>query len=141
MTTTLTTLAFVLVITMATWADQDAVLQKRSMPEVVLTGCIAQGSSSSVFVFDNAKRDPNSALERGERYLLTSVVEDVDLRTHLNHEVRIAGEVDLRVSAMPDLDPVPSDPKRPVNERTLPRLIAKTITMVSNKCPSGKPGL
>lgn len=113
---------------------QPTVQQKVALPEVVLTGCIVQGASPTVFIFDNAKKDPNSALEKGERYLLNSVIEDVDLRTHLNHSVRITGEVDLRVSAMPVREPTGSNLPRPGEERTLPRLNAKRLTMVSDKC-------
>lgn len=142
MKTILTTLAVISVMlgTVAARASQDPV-QRRAIPEAVLTGCVVQGSSSTLFILDNAKKDPNSAVEKGERYLLSSSVKDVDLRTHLNHEVRITGEVDLRVSAIPSREPVSSDPKRPANERTLPRLIARTITLVSDKCPAGKIGL
>jgi hypothetical protein len=113
-------------------AHQEPV--RRVAPEVELTGCIVQGSSSAVFIFDNAKTDPTSALEKGERYLLTSLIDDLNLRSHLNHQVRITGEVDLRVSAMPERRPAPSDPKGAVNEHTLPRLIVKSVTMVSDKC-------
>ena len=135
-----TTLAAALVVTLATAPTQASqarkpIVQERlPPPEVVLTGCIVQGTSPTVFIFDNAKKDPDSALEKGERYLLTSVIEDVDLRTHLNHLVRIAGEVDLRVSAMPVREPTGSNQPRPGEERTLPRLNAKRLTMVSNKC-------
>jgi hypothetical protein len=119
--------------TTCTEARQGAVPRKPALPEVVLTGCLVQGTSSTVFIFDNAKKDATSALEKGERYLLTSVVEDVDLRTHLNHMVRITGEVDLRVSTMPIREPVGSNP-RAGEERTLPRLNARSITLVSDKC-------
>ncbi len=135
MKATLTTLAVIVVLTSytaSTRASQDAV--RRVLPEEVLTGCIVQGSGPTVLIFDNAKKDPNSAGEKGERYVLTEAPKDVDLRKHLNHAMRITGEVDLKVSAMPDLDPVPSDPNRPVNERTLPRLIVRSVTMVSDKC-------
>ena len=132
----LTSLATVLVFTLAAsgaQAQQATIRQGLTPPDVTLTGCIVQGSTSTVFIFDNAKKDPNSALEKGARYLLTSVVEDVDLRTHLNHEVRIVAEVDLKVSAMPVREPAGSKPG-PGEERTLPRLNAKSLTMVSNTC-------
>ena len=140
MKATVTRLAAVLAITLGTaaiQASQATVPQKQMPPEVVLTGCIVQGSSPTVFVFDNAKKDPNNATEKGVRYLLASAVEDVDLRTHLNHEVRIVGEVDVKVSAdpvtappVPPVPPVPPDP-----EKNLPKLTAKSVTMVSDTCP------
>lgn len=119
-------------------AAQTVPLQRRGLPEVVLTGCIVQGSTPTTFIFDNARKDPNNAVEKGERYALTSTIEDVDLRTHLNHEVRITGEVDLRVSAMPVPDRGGSATQRAADERTLPRLNAKSLTMVSNRCPSAR---
>ena len=139
MKATITTLAVVLAFTLgaaATQANQEPV--RRVQPEVVLTGCIVEGSSPTVLIFDNAKEDPSSAVAKGQRYLLTSVVHDIDLRKHLNHAVRITGEVDLRVSAMPVREPLPTDPKRPADERTLPRLIVKSLTMVSDRCSPGR---
>ena len=148
MKATATTIAAVLAITLGTAVTQATQVpptappaqatapQKPMPPEVILTGCIVQGSSPTVFILDNAKKDPSSTTEKGVRYLLASAVEDVDLRTHLNHEVRITGEVDVKVSAdpvtappVPPVPPVPTDP-----EKTLPKLTAKSVTMVSDTC-------
>ena len=139
MKSTITTLAVILAVTLAIDARQEPVRQRVTAPEVVLTGCLVQGSSPAVFIFDNAKKDPKSAVEKGERYLLRPTIEDVDLRTHLKHQVRITGEVDMRVSAMPTREVGMSDPARPA-EPTLQRLIVKTVTMVSDKCPTGSSG-
>jgi hypothetical protein len=132
---TITALAVMLAVMsgfVAAEAHQEPV--RRVAPDVVLTGCIVQGSSSSLFIFDNAKNDAASALEKGNRYLLSSTVEDLNFRDHLNHQVRVTGEVDLRVSAMPERRPAPSDPNSAAAERTLPRLIVKSVTKVSDKC-------
>jgi hypothetical protein len=145
MRATVTTLAAVLAITLGTAAAQATQTaqttqaapttqepQKQMPPEVTLTGCVVQGSSPTVFILDNAKKDPASTTEKGVRYVLASAVEDVDLRTHLNHEVRIVGEVDIKVSADPVTPPVPPMPPDP--EKNLPRLKAKSVTMVSDTC-------
>ena len=135
MKSTITALAVILAVmsaTVAAEARQEPV--RRVAPEVVLTGCIVQGSSPSLFIFDNAKKDPTSTPEKGERYLLTVKGEALNLRAHLNHQVTVTGEVDLRVSAMPERRPSPSDPTSAAGERTLPRLIVKSVTMVSDKC-------
>ena len=133
MKATITALAVMLAVmsgSVAAAAHQEPV--RRVPSEVVLTGCIVQGSSPSLFIFDNAKKDPTSEVEKGNRYLLTFTVED--LRAHLNHQVRVTAEVDLRVSAMPERRPTPSDPPGAAGERTLPRLIVKSVTMVSDRC-------
>jgi hypothetical protein len=145
MRATVTTLAAVLAITLGTAAAQATQTaqttqaapttqepQKQMPPEVTLTGCVVQGSSPTVFILDNAKKDPASTTEKGVRYVLASAVEDVDLRTHLNHEVRIVGEVDIKVSADPVTPPVPPVPPDP--EKNLPKLKAKSVTMVSDTC-------
>lgn len=152
MKATVTALAAVLAITLSTAATQAtqtpptqaapatqaAAPQKQMPPEVTLTGCVVQGSSPTVFILDNAKKDPTSATEKGVKYFLASAVEDVDLRAHLNHEVRIVGEVDVKVSAdpvtAPPVPPVPPPPTDP--EKLLPKLTAKSLTMVSDTCPS-----
>jgi hypothetical protein len=131
----LTTLAGILATTLAACATQASQEPVRLVPpEVVLTGCIVQGSSPTVLIFDNATKDPKSAVEKGERYLLVSTVKEIDLRSHLNHDVRITGEIDMRVSAMPVREPLPGDPNRPADDRTLPRLVVKSVMMVSDKC-------
>ena len=132
------TFAVVLAVTScaaATDATQEPVLQRRVPPEVTLTGCIVQGSSPTVLIFDNAKEAPNNASEKGGRYLLASTISDIDLGKHLNHVVRITGELDMRVSAMPVREPDATDPNRPANERTLTRLVVKSVTMVAERCP------
>jgi hypothetical protein len=133
MNATITALAVTLAGTFgiaATEACQKPELQRVTAPEIVLTGCVVQGSSPTIFIFDNAKKDPRDANEQGERYLFVSAVENFDFRAHLNHQVRVIGELDMRVSAMPQRDVT--------FERTLQRFIVKTVTMVSDKCPSGK---
>ena len=148
MKATVTTLAAVLAFTLGTAAAQTTQTQappaapapqatdQKMPPEVTLTGCVVQGSSPTVFILDNAKKDPASTTEKGVRYFLASTVEDVDLRTHLNHEVRIVGEVDAKVSAdpvtQPPVPPVPPPPTDP--EKLLPKLKAKSVTMVSDTC-------
>ena len=115
-----------------TQAAQD---QKQVPPDVTLTGCIIQGSSPTVFILDNAKKDPADTKEKGVRYLLASVSEDVDIRTQLNHQVRVVAEVDAKVSA----DPVTAPPVPPVQpptdpEKSLSKLKVKSVTMVSDTC-------
>ena len=110
-------------------AQQAPTEQQKQPPEVILTGCIVQGSSPTVFLFENAKKDPANATDKGLKYLLVATAEDVDLRTHLNHEVRVVGEIDLKVVALPV-----TPPDKPQGESALPKLNAKSITMVSNTC-------
>ena len=99
-----------------------------------------QGSSPTVFIFENAKVNPSDANEKGVKFLLASVIEDVDLRAHLNHQVRITGEVDVKASTdpvvVPPVPPVPPPPTDP--EKALPKLKAKSVTMVSDTCQTGR---
>jgi hypothetical protein len=91
--------------------------------DVLLTGCLVQGSGPTVFVFQNAKTDPQIA-EPGATYLILPGTEDLNLRAHVNHTVQISGQ---------------SDGKRPArgtppDEKDLPTLTAKSLTMVSSTC-------
>jgi hypothetical protein len=132
------TAAVVLAVTLAcahTEARQEPVLQRRTAPELALTGCIVQGSGPAVFLLDKAKKDPSDAAEKAAKYFLSPAAPDINFRAHLNHVVRIAAEEDLKVSAMPVLEPSSPNAPRPGEERTLPRLIVKSVTMVSEKCP------
>ena len=99
--------------------------QQPAMPDVTLTGCIIQGSSPTVFIFDNAKKDPKSTTEKGVRYVAVVAAEDVDLRKNLNHQVQLTGQIELK--AVP-----PAGQK--VEEKDLPRFSAKALTSLSDTC-------
>jgi len=95
------------------------------VPDATLTGCLIQGSGPTVFIIDNAKMDPKSTTEKGVRLVVVAATEDLNLLQHLNHEVRITGKVDGKLP--------PAGTK--VEEKDLPKLNAKALTMVSNTCP------
>ena len=99
--------------------------QKAAVPEVTLTGCLVQGSTPAVFIFENARKDPKSTTEAAVKYLVIASAEDLNLRSHLNHQVRISGLPDGRIAP-------PTTQK--VDEKDLPRLSAKTVTMVADTC-------
>src|SRR5436190_8234352 len=61
--------------------------------DVTLRGCVMQGSAATVFVLDNAKKDPKSTTEKGVRYLVVPATEDLMLNAHVNHLVDIRGQV------------------------------------------------
>ena len=100
---------------------------KPTETDINLTGCLVQGSGPEVFVLQDARRDPQSTTEKGARYVVVSATEDLSLKTHLNHRVRILGVPDGR----PQPTPVAG---RPVDEKAIPRLSAKGLTMVSPTC-------
>ena len=105
---------------------QDPVTPQSSpKPDVMLTGCIIQGSSPAVFLLDNAKKDPKDTNEKGARYLIVAVGEDLNLRSNLNHEVQMEGQPEIKVL-----------PAGKVEEKDLPRFSAKSVTLVSNTCPT-----
>ena len=95
-------------------------------PDVKLTGCLVQGSGPTVFIFENAKKDTKSATEKGVSYMVVSTVADVNLRDHLNHQVEISGKADPK--------PAPVTGAAKIEEKDLPTLTLKTVTLVSNTC-------
>ena len=106
---------------------------KSTQAEITVTGCLIQGSSATVFVLQNAKRDPQSAAEKAARYVVVPATEDLFLRQHLNHQVRILG--------VPDGRPQPTPPAgSPVDEKQIPARNAKSLTMVSPSCGGGGGG-
>ena len=99
--------------------------QKPAVAEVTLTGCLVQGSTPAVFIFENARKDPKSTTEPAVKYIVLASTEDLNLRTHLNHQVRISGLPDGKVAP-------PTTQK--VEEKDLPKLSAKSVTMVADTC-------
>jgi hypothetical protein len=102
-------------------AAQD---QKPATQEITLTGCLIQGTTPTVFIFDNARKDPKSPTEKPVKYVVVAGAQDLNLRPHLNHEVQIVGVWDGRTA--------PAAPK--VEEKDLPRFTAKSVTMVADTC-------
>ena len=98
--------------------------QKPAPQEITLTGCVIQGSGPTVFIFDNAKKDPTSDTEKAVKYVVVAGPQDLNLRSHLNHKVLIVGTSDGRTA--------PMTPK--VEEKDLPRFTAKSVTMVADTC-------
>ena len=100
---------------------------KSTEAEITVTGCLAQGSSATVFVLQNAKRDPLSATEKTSRYVVVPATEDLFLSRHLTHTVRILGVPDGRPQPVPQAGGT-------VDEKLIPALSAKSLTMVSASC-------
>lgn len=103
--------------------------QTPAKPDVSLTGCLIQGSSPAVFLLDNARKDPKDKMEQGARYLVVAVGEDLNLRSNLNHEVLMLGQAETKTL-----------PTGKVEEKDLPRLSAKSVTLVSNTCSAPADG-
>lgn len=103
---------------------------KATEAEITVTGCLVQGSAPNVFLLQNAKRDPQSAAEKPARYVVAPATEDLFLKQHLNHQVRILG--------VPDGKPQPTPQAgAAVDEKLVPTLNAKSLTMVSASCGAG----
>ena len=100
---------------------------KPTEAEITVTGCLVQGSAPTVFVLQNAKRDPQSATEKAARYVVVPAAEDLVLKPHLNHQVRILGVPDGRPQPTPQAGGT-------VDEKLVPALSAKALTMVSAAC-------
>ena len=99
--------------------------REQKAPEIALTGCLVQGSAPTVFVLENAKKDAKSDTEKGVSYIIVASSPDLNLRTHLNHEVTISGQGDGKTA--------PATGTK-FEEKDLPKLTAKNVTMVSNTC-------
>ena|SRR5215471_866832 len=100
---------------------------QKNPPEVTLTGCVTQGSGPTVFILDNARANPRDQNEKGKAYLLVAATEDLGLAKHLNHQVSVTGISEVKMPATPPAGQKPA-------EKDLPKLTAKTVTMVSDTC-------
>jgi hypothetical protein len=98
--------------------------QKPPTQEITLTGCLIQGTTPTVFIFDKARKDPKSPTEKAVKYVVVPNAADLNLRPHLNKEVQIVGVWDGRTAPATDK----------VEEKDLPRLTAKSVTMVADTC-------
>ena len=103
--------------------------QKPAEVEITLTGCVIQGSGPTVFIIENARKDPKSTTEPAVKFIVVPATEDLNLRGHLNHSVTIVGVSDGK--------PVVLMTKK-VEEKDLPRISVKSVTMVADTCTSGR---
>ncbi len=101
--------------------------QKPAVAEITVTGCLVQGSTPTVFIFENVRKDPKSTTEPAVKYIVVAATEDLNLQDSLNHQVRIVGLPDAKVAP-------PTTQK--VEEKDLPKLSAKSLTVVSDTCSS-----
>ena len=109
-----------------TAAAEPAQQTPPTTPELKVTGCLVQGSGPTVFIIENAKQDAKSTTEKGVSYMVVGTVADVNLRDHLNHQVEISGKADPK--------PAPVTGSAKIEEKDLPKLNVKAVTLVSNTC-------
>ncbi len=95
--------------------------------EVTYVGCIVQGSTPTVFILENAKKDPADQQEKAISYVLATDLKDLAFRPHLNHEVRILGTLEQRTPPV-----VVAGEK--VAEKDMLKFTAKEVTVVSDRC-------
>ncbi len=94
--------------------------------DATLIGCVVQGSSAQVFLFENAV-DPAKKDDRPQTFKVVSQGEELDFKTHLNHRVQIDGVAETKA-------PPPPPPGGQVAERDLPILTVKSISHVATTC-------
>jgi hypothetical protein len=145
-------------------SSSSAAQSAQKEADVTLTGCLVQGSSPTVFILENAKTSTDAATAKGKSYVIQAAA-GTDLKQHLNHQVRIVGSEASMSGAGSSSSPsmgAPSSPgasaqapsaqpaspssqassaasqtpSRQTDERGLPRLSARTVTMVANTCPA-----
>jgi hypothetical protein len=131
MKTVLTTLAALAIVAVSLSARQDPQTPptQKDPVDVMLTGCLVQGTTPEVFLFDNAKKDPKSTSEKGERYFILASAEDLPLRANLNHEVQMTGKITTKPALPPGQKPT---------EKDLSIFTTRSLTVVSDTCGAAK---
>jgi hypothetical protein len=100
--------------------------------ESTLTGCLVQGSGPTVFILDNAKLAADAPNAKGQRYVVEISAPADKIKTVVNNQVRIVGEVEKK-----DAPASPSAAAGRDAEKDLPKLTAKSITKVGDTCAAG----
>jgi hypothetical protein len=108
---------------------QQQVAEKQKGTEVSITGCVIQGSTPAIFIIDNAKVKPEDPNEKPVTYVLVAGTEDLMFKEHLNHEVKVTGEVERRT-------PPVAQPGQKVAEKDLLKFTTKGVTQVADRCTS-----
>ena len=101
--------------------------QKTNPKDVTLTGCVIQGSGPTVFLLDNARLNTQDPAEKGKTFVIVEATQDLNVKTHLDHEVTITGKAEDKTVPAPK-------PGEKVAETDLPKLQASSLTMVADRC-------
>lgn len=96
--------------------------------EITLVGCVAQGTSASVFLFENAV-DPAKKDDKARVLRIVGSGENMDFTPHLNHKVQIVGTLDTRTPPPP-----PPVAGAKTEEKDLPVLTVKSVTHIATTC-------
>ena len=96
--------------------------------DLTLVGCITQGTSASVFLFENAI-DPSKKDEKPRAFRIVSSGEEMDFTPHLNHKMQLIGTLDPK-------SPTPVAPPAggKIAEKDLPVFTVKAVSMVATTC-------
>lgn len=125
--------------------------------DVTMSGCLIAGSSSGVFVLDQARATGAGSTGAAQRYVVVATGESVDLAKNVNKRVTISGMPDAAsarapmassgsgASASPATPATPSSsasgaasstPSRSSSDANLPKFSAKTIVAAGDCSPA-----
>jgi uncharacterized protein YdeI (BOF family) len=119
--------------------------------DITLTGCLVQGSSPSVFILEDARPSTQASSESGKSYIVTAIDSGLDIKGNLNHRVTIVGASPMVVAARGGAEvavgaPAPGSSARvevekdddkvtvKVEEKDMPKLVARTVMSISTSC-------
>lgn len=95
-------------------------------PEVVLHGCLVQGTTPGVFLLRSAI-DPSKKGDTPKIYRLTSQIEDPDFTSVMNKQVRVVG--------IPDAKPQPKMTEK-IRDEDLPAFSISKFEAIADSCPT-----
>jgi len=107
--------------------QQQQQADQRKGTEVTYTGCVIQGSTPATFILEDARTKPDDPNEKTVTYVLLPGTEDLMLKEHLNHQVRVVGELERRT-------PPVAQPGQKIPEKDLLKFTAKGVTLVADRC-------
>jgi hypothetical protein len=99
--------------------------------EVVLTGCVAEGSTPGVFVLSHATARP-AVQDISPTFRLVSAGADLDFSLNADHQVQASGVAELFIPPEPP-------PGKRLDPRDLPAFAVRMIRNVGERCLAGAP--
>jgi hypothetical protein len=104
--------------------SQSQPQDKTAMSELTVRGCLRAGEQTG-YVLGNAVIEAGSITGTNLRFRVVPDNNGIELKPHLNHQVRLVGPWDGRT-------PPPSG--KVVPETEYPTLRVRTLSMISNEC-------
>ena len=109
----------------------------QAQDQMILTGCLVQGSSPTVFILEDARLRTGDRADKATSYIVVASGGSIDLKSQLNHQVSVAvpSDTKLVVETVPSARPDAAANKAlKMDEKDMVKITARSLSRVADTC-------